>query len=59
MLQDQKSQKSVLNLVERLWKKMPHLRFMQLLGNCFEDDPYYVTDEKLTEKLKIVYKEYL
>lgn len=39
-----------------LWNEHSELRFMQMLGNCFRDDPYYIEDDKLIEVLNSFYK---
>ena len=60
MIKDLQKQKRVLRVVERIWKKVPSLRLMQLLSNCFDqEDVYYVSDIALEDRLRIVYKEYL
>ena len=59
MQRDLESQKRVIKLVERIWKKVPQLRLMQLLLNGFDEDPYYVEDSVLEQRLRAVYKEYL
>ena len=59
MKSDREKQKRMLKLVEKIWKKIPSLRFMQLLLNCFDEDPYYVGDDLTEQRLKAVYKEYL
>jgi hypothetical protein len=45
--------------VEELWKKSPHLRLGQLLGNCAKSEVvlYYMEDDVLLEKMKAMYKD--
>jgi hypothetical protein len=60
MPRDPERIKRIVRLVERIWKKLPDLRLMQLLGNCYGPcDPYYKEDDKLEEMLKEYYKEYV
>lgn len=59
MTKDPKKQKRILELIEKIWKKNPSLRFMQLLLNCFDEDAYYVGDALTIKRLEAVYKEYL
>ena len=59
MQQDLEKQKRILKLVERIWKKVPTLRFTQLILNCFDEDPYHIGDELTEQRLRAVYKEYL
>lgn len=40
-----------------LWKQHPQLRLMQLLGNVFRRDPYYVEDFDAVEILEQAYAE--
>lgn len=42
----------VLNEILEVWKRYPQLRFMQLLGNMFSRDAYYVTDDELIEVVR-------
>jgi hypothetical protein len=39
-----------------IWKASPSLRFMQLLGNAFRGDAYYVEDYAMIEVLEEYYK---
>jgi hypothetical protein len=42
----------VLKEIEKLLREYPALRVMQLLGNCIDYDPYYLTDKELLELLR-------
>jgi uncharacterized protein YihD (DUF1040 family) len=46
-----------LKKLEKIWKRNPELRFMQLIANIFKDDPYYVEDDVLIARLEEYYKE--
>jgi uncharacterized protein YihD (DUF1040 family) len=60
MSRDPERQKRIIKLVERLWKKLPNLRLLQLLTNCLDiEDPYYVEDDFIEKQIRIVYREYL
>lgn len=50
---------AIVDEVTARWQQMPDMRLMQLLGNCFPagNDPYYVDDDELLERLHIVYDE--
>jgi len=56
-MRDPKRIKKVLMAIKKAWKKNPDLRLMQLLGNCFDFDAYYIEDENLMDLLKEFYKE--
>ena len=46
--------KRIIKLVELYWKKNPDQRLGQLITNLSElNDPFYMTDEKLEERLII------
>ena len=51
----------ILNIIEKVWKKAPDLRLMQLLGNAhgLRSDPYYYEDDDLEVALKAAYSELL
>ena len=38
-----------------VWKRNPDLRFMQLIGNVFRGDPYYVEDYDLIMGIEEAY----
>ena len=56
-MRDPKRIDKVLAVIKKVWEKKPDLRLMQLLGNCFDFDPYYIQDENLMDYLNEVYKE--
>jgi len=62
-MKDPKRIDTVLNLIKKIWKKHPHLRLMQLLGDCFVDipnffnDKYFTKNDVLEKNLKRFYKE--
>ena len=57
-MRDKKRINRIINLIEKIWKKNPDLRLLQLLGNCFEaGDNYYKEDDELEKKLKEIYDE--
>lgn len=39
-----------------IWQKNPSLRLMQLFGNVFHSDPYYVEDYDAVKVLEDFYK---
>lgn len=46
-------------IMERLlltWKANPELRFMQLLGNVFQDDAYHVEDYDMIARVEKTYQ---
>lgn len=45
--------------IEKLWKKSPHLRLGQLIGNCVHEEIqlYYMEDDVLLAKLEAMYAE--
>lgn len=45
----------VIDAIRSVWKMNPDLRLMQLLGNCFSDDPYHTEDDRLVELLDATY----
>ena len=47
----------ILSIIEKVWKKNPDLRLMQLLGNCWTSghDPYYIEDDELLKKIQQSY----
>lgn len=48
----------ILKMIEKIWKKHPDLRLMQLLGNCYSPgDNYFKEDKALEKNLKRVYGE--
>ncbi len=48
----------ILNLIKKVWKQNPDLRLFQLLGNPFEpEDHYHTEDDELEEKLENYYNE--
>ena len=50
----------ILKLIERIWKKAPDLRLLQLITNCFdEQDLYHIEDDLVEARIRAVYKEYL
>ena len=50
-------QERFLKLLSETWLKMPHLRFMQLIGNCHRTpDPYYMEDKDIELKIRTTYK---
>ena len=56
-MRDSKRIPKMIKEIERVWKKHPDLRFMQLLGNVFRADSYYMEDEDMLRFLKDYYKE--
>ena len=54
-MKDPKRIKKVLREIEKVWKKYPDLRLMQLLGNVWTEeqfDSYYIEDKILLRYLK-------
>ena len=50
----------VLNIIEKVWKKAPDLRLMQLIGNCFLCfEQYRMEDDELIKALEAQYSELL
>lgn len=49
-MRDPKRINRIINLIKRIWKKNPDYRLFQLLGNCFEIDPHYYTEDNILEK---------
>ncbi len=45
----------IINKLLIIWKGNPDLRFLQLLGNVFRQDPYYIEDYDM---IKIIEKFY-
>lgn len=41
---DDRMKKEILNRLLAVWEENPSLRLMQLLGNVFRNDPYYIED---------------
>ena len=52
---DDKMKETVVNRLLEVWKQNPELRLMQLLGNVFRSDPYYIEDY---DAIKVVEKFY-
>lgn len=51
--------KSVLERISKIWTQFPHLRFGQLIGNCFSSELklYHAEDEDLLSKMQSMYEE--
>jgi len=48
----------VLKEIEKIWKKKPYLRLMQLIVNVFgEENLYYLEEDELIRNLRRFYKE--
>lgn len=54
-MRDPKRIDEVLYQLREIWQRNPDLRLMQLLGNVFGGDPYYVEDGDLQGRLERVY----
>jgi len=56
---DPKRIPDVLNKLQKLWEKVPHLRLGQFLGNTCKGEIalYYVEDDVLLERLEAMYKD--
>ena len=42
----------ILETIRKIWLEHPDYRLMQLLGNVYRGDPYYIEDDVLMERLK-------
>jgi len=53
-MRDPKRIEPILQLIREIWNKYPDLRLTQLIMNVLRmnQDPYYIEDDKLHEKLK-------
>lgn len=45
----------ILETIRKIWLERPDYRLMQLLGNVYRKDPYYVEDEELIHRLERFY----
>lgn len=54
-MRDPKRIEPTLEHIKQLWLKNSDMRLMQLLGNCFTRDPYFVEDDDLLEALAKTY----
>ena len=57
-MRDIKRIPKTLKLIEKIWKKHPDLRLMQLLLNCTGNykNSYYIEDDGLVKELKDTYE---
>ena len=56
-MRDPKRIERLIDLIDVIWSKNPHLRFCQIIGNCYscQDDTYYIEDKDLEKRLKEKY----
>jgi hypothetical protein len=52
---DDEMKKEIIDRLFEVWKANPSLRFMQLLGNIFRGDAYYVEDYDMIKVVEKVY----
>ena len=45
----------LLETLRKIWLEHPDYRLMQLLGNVYRGDPYYVEDDDLLQRLESTY----
>lgn len=57
-MRDPKRIDKILKLIKTYWKKHPDMRLTQLIMNALQitDDPYYIEDEILHDKLQEMVK---
>lgn len=53
---DDKMKEVVIGRLLEVWKANPDLRFMQLLGNVFRGDPYYIEDYDVIREVEAFYE---
>jgi hypothetical protein len=53
---DDKMKEVVIGRLLEVWKQNPDLRFMQLLGNVFRGDPYYIEDYDVIKAVEEFYE---
>lgn len=53
---DDKMKEVVTGRLLEVWKQNPDLRFMQLLGNVFRGDPYYIEDYDVIKEVEGFYE---
>lgn len=57
MKRDDKTTKELLDLLNRVKEMYPSLRMLQIIGNAFTGDGYYIEDKQLLAGLKRTYPE--
>ena len=53
---DDEMKREVITRILTVWQENPALRLMQLLGNVFRSDPYYIEDYDAVKALEEFYK---
>lgn len=54
-MRDIKRIEPLLETLRKIWLEHPDYRLMQLLGNVYRGDPYYVEDDDLLQRLESTY----
>lgn len=53
---DDEMKTEIVGRLLEVWKQNPSLRLMQLLGNVFRGDPYYVEDYDVIKEVEAFYE---
>jgi uncharacterized protein (UPF0297 family) len=51
-----KEKSRVLGLIVQVMERYPELRFVQIIGNVYSGDPYYISDKMLGDLLMSAYE---
>ena len=54
-MRDIKRIEPLLETVRKIWLEHPDYRLMQLFGNVYRGDPYYIEDDDLLQRLESTY----
>ena len=54
-MRDIKRIEPLLETLRKIWLEHPDYRLMQLLGNVYRGDPYYIEDDDLLQRLESTY----